>query len=553
MNYDVFLSHSHKDKAWTHALYERLSTIDYHGRKLRTWLGARVLDPGNLSSARELESALDRSRRLAIVLTPESRASDWVQHEIRYFLGLRRAGDVAVIRHRPCAVPEPLAGARFIDWPEGAGAAEPFAELIGFLRPGADDQAEYDHRRAVRKSFGAARVQLPRGFDPTPTGANGALLDLLLSVDISDLDQEGLALAGFDRIGQLVAEMDADESYAMKMVLGEFLAVAALRHPAYARVAAAYVDKDFRSEDRPSFLTLRNRALRGKAEPPSITNLLFAVARSGAKLAEIDPALVDLSTLAAVLGRLDRHPDVGAQEKTVAAMAGRLLGKLRNTGPGNALLHALANWGGDASHLAAAAAISTAYGDRDDPAVFYTEELRRLAEDAKTPPVGPPLPRTARLLLDPASGLGSNPRVAEDIRRSREDYARAFGAGPPGGSWPDLETAPSPARLENGPLAGTVRRVTLANMEEIAGRLGPTDIACLTEPRIVDALFDGVAGFVVDEREAEAPLGVRLRSRGARFATYGRRSLDRFPDGGVLVLWPSPEGSPARGLAVGTG
>ena len=105
MNYDVFLSHSHVDKVWTRELCDRLAKADYNGRNLRAWLDVHVLDPGDLSSARELESAMDRSRRIALVLTPESLASDWVQHEIGYFLKSRPADDMALIRRRPCDVP----------------------------------------------------------------------------------------------------------------------------------------------------------------------------------------------------------------------------------------------------------------------------------------------------------------------------------------------------------------------------------------------------------------------------------------------------------------
>ena len=550
MSYDVFLSHSHVDQLWTRDLYESLATTDYNGRMLRAWLDERVLDPGNLSSARELESALDRSRRLAIVLTPESLASHWVQHEIRYFLDTRQADSVALIRRRPCAVPEPLVNSWLVDWPESADGGEQLEQVFGFLRPAAGERVEYDHRHAVRRAWGDARAQ--QLDDPTPTEANRVLLNLLLAYDIADLDEEGLALAGFDRVGQLVAEMEASEGYGARMVLGEFLAVAALRNAAYAQVAASYVSRDIRSETRPSFLTVRNRALEGKPGPPSTTNLLFVVARSGSKLAEIDPSRVDLSTMAAVLRRLDQRPALGRQERVVAIMVGRTLGKLRSTRLVDALLHALVEWGGDASHVAAATAISTAFDDHD-PVVFYTEELRRLALDAKAPPIRAPLPRTARLLFDPVTRLARNASVAEDVLRSREDFARAFGAWQPNGIWPEIANAPPATKLENGPLVGTVRRVTLANMESFADRLGPTDIACLTEPRIVDALLDGAGGYLIDDQQADAPLGTRLRGRGVRFATYNRHLLERFEDGSLLTMWPSPPGLPPTGFAVGSG
>jgi TIR domain len=550
MSYDVFLSHSHFDKVWTRNLCDRLATTDYNGRMLRAWLDQRVLDPGSLSSARELESALDRSRRLAVVLTPESLASDWVQHEIRYFLGIRNTDDVVLIGRRPCSIPEPLVSSGFVEWPESMKDGEPLGQLLRLLRPAADDMAEYNHRRAVRRAWGEARARQTEDFDPTPTEANHTLLDLLLSYDIADLDQEGPALAGFDRVGQLIGEMDGSEGYNERMILGEFLAVAVLRNAAYAQVAASFVRKDIRSEARPSFLTMRNRALRGKAGPPSTTNLLFAVARSGSKLAEIDPSRVDLSTMAAVLHRLDRRPVLSQQEKVVAIMVGRTLGKLRSTVLVDALLYALVAWGSDASHVAAAAAISTTFDDHD-PVVFYTEELKRLTAGSKAPPIRPPMPRIARLLFDPSTRLAGNTRVAEEVRRSRDDFDRAFGAYRANGIWPEIADAPPVTKLENGPLVGTLRRVSLGNMESFADSLGPTDIACLTEPRIVDALFDGAGGYLIDEQQADEPLGNRLRLRNARFATCGKDIMDRFEDGSVLVLWQSSQDSSPTGFAVG--
>ncbi len=552
MNYDVFLSHSHMDKVWTRELYDCLAKADYNGRNVRAWLDAHVLDPGDLSSARELESAVDRSRRIALVLTPESLASDWVQHEIGYFLKSQPADDVALIRRRPCDIPASLANSPLIEWPESEEGKEQLERLLGFLRPNAGEYEEYNHRRAVRRAWENAGRSQPAGLDPTHTEENTELLDLLLSYDINHLDEEGLALAGFDRVGQMVAEMDATERYGAKMVLGEFLAVAVLGKPSYAQVAASYVAKDIQTGSRPSFLTLRNRALRGKTRPPSATNLLFAVARSGSKLAEIDPSNFDLSTMAALLRRLDLGAAIGSQEKLVASMVGRALGKLRNTVPVDALLHALINWGGNASHIAVAAALSSTLDERDQ-AYYFTLEFERLAADRQAKPSGPPEPRIAWLLLDPDSRLRGNLDIKNEVNIALADLEKVIGTGQTGSRWPELQDAPRPTRLENGPLVGTVRRVTLANMESFAERLGPTEIACLTEPRIVDALLGGAGGYLIDDQQADDPLGIRLRTRGARFASYGCDTLNRFEDGSVVALWPRSDGSSPAGYVVQNG
>jgi hypothetical protein len=96
------LSHSHADRDWTRALFRELAHTDYNGRVLRPWLDREVLDPGALSSDRELESALDRSRFLALVLSADALQSSYVQAEIGYFLQTRRASDVIVLDRRQC-------------------------------------------------------------------------------------------------------------------------------------------------------------------------------------------------------------------------------------------------------------------------------------------------------------------------------------------------------------------------------------------------------------------------------------------------------------------
>jgi hypothetical protein len=86
-------------------------------------------------------------------------------------------------------------------------------------------------------------------------------------------------------------------------------------------------------------------------------------------------------------------------------------------------------------------------------------------------------------------------------------------------------------------------------MEAKADLLGPTDIAVLTEPRIVDALFEGAGGFLIDEQQANAPLGTRLRARNVRWATCSAEALERIRDG-MVVIWRARKGKPALGYSV---
>jgi hypothetical protein len=95
-----------------------------------------------------------------------------------------------------------------------------------------------------------------------------------------------------------------------------------------------------------------------------------------------------------------------------------------------------------------------------------------------------------------------------------------------------------------------VARITRANMESYADTLGPTDIACLTEPRIVDALFEGVSGYLIAHDEPAKPLGIRLQGRTARFATYATDTIQQLEDDAVIALWPGSTDDAATGFTV---
>ena len=71
----------------------------------------------------------------------------------------------------------------------------------------------------------------------------------------------------------------------MKMLLGECLAVAVLHHARYRQVAQRYLDLETADSEDPV--------------------LAFVVVRAYSKLAEIDPALIDLGALLWVATQLD--------------------------------------------------------------------------------------------------------------------------------------------------------------------------------------------------------------------------------------------------------
>ena len=73
--YDVFLSHSSKDKAVVRAVAERLRADG-----VRVWLDDREIRPGDSIPAK-IEEGLEHSRVLVFCVTANTFGSDWAQSE----------------------------------------------------------------------------------------------------------------------------------------------------------------------------------------------------------------------------------------------------------------------------------------------------------------------------------------------------------------------------------------------------------------------------------------------------------------------------------------
>jgi WD40 repeat protein len=87
-DYDAFLSYAHRDRQVTVAIQKGLHQI---GRRLGQLRAVRVFrDDTNLTASPDLwgkiTEALDRSRFMIVVLSPQSAASHWVNEEVAYWL-----------------------------------------------------------------------------------------------------------------------------------------------------------------------------------------------------------------------------------------------------------------------------------------------------------------------------------------------------------------------------------------------------------------------------------------------------------------------------------
>lgn len=114
---DLFLSHNGKDKPWTERLAIAVEA-DRAGAPLRVFFDEWDIEPGELIPA-ELENALQRSRHVGLVLSPEALASDWVTLERSttiYRDPRARARTLIPLLRRDCTPPDMLAMLAHIDF-----------------------------------------------------------------------------------------------------------------------------------------------------------------------------------------------------------------------------------------------------------------------------------------------------------------------------------------------------------------------------------------------------------------------------------------------------
>ena len=511
--YDAFISHNHADKAWVRELAERLAQVDFHGRPLRPWLDEQFLDPGDLGQEAELTSALQRSRTLVLVLSPASVASKWVGFELEYFLRSRRLEEVVPLLMAPCKKPSILGDAEPLDFTEAAQTERAFGELVERLCP-PDGPGVAEAETSIDHAWSAALDADPGGLDAEPSPERDALLAALLRFTIDAPATEGLALTGFSRAGRLLLrdhERDHPAAYNMKMLLGECLAIAVHHHARYRQVAQRYLDLESADSEDPV--------------------LAFVVARAFSKLAAIDPALIDMGALLRVATQLDARAPFNNKKATVAMLLGRIAAKLRGTDLGDLLIQTLGE-GGTAARIAAIGGISI--GEEQAPSVFYVNELAAMHATRGASRSGALEPPSRKLLaLLRGIHLDQPLVVQHQFEIARDDLRRAFGIDdlPYGYTWFALRRAAPAAHLNRAPFIGTVAKATTANMEELALRLNASHVVCLTEPRIVEALFDRAGSLLILLQDESSPQCRRLSSRGVPFAMLDTERMADLKDG----------------------
>jgi hypothetical protein len=109
----VFLSHSHPDKPFVRQL-----AADLNAFGVQVWLDEAEINVGD-SLIEKISTAIDNVDYLAVVLSPHSISSRWVQEELEQALGLQVAGRqlrVLPILLEDCQVPGFLRGKKWADF-----------------------------------------------------------------------------------------------------------------------------------------------------------------------------------------------------------------------------------------------------------------------------------------------------------------------------------------------------------------------------------------------------------------------------------------------------
>ncbi|MET0791256.1 MAG: toll/interleukin-1 receptor domain-containing protein [Polyangiaceae bacterium] len=507
--YDVFISHNRADKAWAHALADRLSEERWNYRTLRPWLDEQVLDPGDIDES-ELTTALDRTRHLVVALSPESVASRWVQFEASYFVEQDPdCSRVTTVDLRPNDGIAKLANATRVEWSDGSPATG-FLDIVRRVCP-----KRFSSLHPFREVEDAFKRAAMRASSMRPTPEGDRLRDALFAFDIDDPAFEGLAVQAFVQAGELLEQFHEnwpEHRYAATLLLGDCLANALVRSSAYRHVVQLYIDQGSQA-------------------------LSATVARALSRLADIEPGRIEPTLVLGLVAQLDARET--ASEATIGLLC-HALGKGREVPLVMMLLKLLGEAGPVARRLAA---LSIGLSHLSEEVALISEDVSRTGEMR----VGVP----SFLLYGEltAIGRGQPDAVQQAVAIARQELRHAYPQLDIA-SWRmnwRFETMAAPTLIERGPLLGIVARATVANMAEVAARIDERHAVYLTEGRVVDALFDRAGALIIPEQSSDTHLCRRLRSRGVTFAMLAREADSLLADDDYLfadteqvVLWQAP-------------
>lgn len=139
--FDVFLSYNKNDEAWTKRLKTALVS-----RALRVWLACDEIGPGELFPS-AIEQGMLNSGSVALIVSPESLASKWVEQEYNTALTLsnKRGRDLPIIPLilKTAELPPFLESRQFVDFREDLGFDVGADTLAAAIRAGVKSDAKH--------------------------------------------------------------------------------------------------------------------------------------------------------------------------------------------------------------------------------------------------------------------------------------------------------------------------------------------------------------------------------------------------------------------------
>jgi hypothetical protein len=111
MQYDVFISYSRQDEPIMRRIYDRVASA-----KLRAWIDLTGIKPGRRSWSHAIETAIENSRCVIVLFSPEAKKSFWVQEELSYAQAHKRPVFPVLVRgDETNAVPFGFSRTQWID------------------------------------------------------------------------------------------------------------------------------------------------------------------------------------------------------------------------------------------------------------------------------------------------------------------------------------------------------------------------------------------------------------------------------------------------------
>jgi tetratricopeptide (TPR) repeat protein len=134
--YDIFISYNRVDEAWAKHLATRLEQEVWQGRRLKVFFAPWDVKPGE-SIPERLEYALPRSRKVGLIVSPESVTSEWVNVEryVTHYIELtERRKRLIPIYRRACDIPPLLQSINHVDFQDDAKFEESFHILLATIK-----------------------------------------------------------------------------------------------------------------------------------------------------------------------------------------------------------------------------------------------------------------------------------------------------------------------------------------------------------------------------------------------------------------------------------